>query len=189
MKADIKLYTNSFSVVNSLSIFFRLVKVIYAHACGVWPTSTLFCFDAWNSQDAQLCCMVKYTYSGWYWKWAWITEGQCVVLWWRIFMSCPCGNSLPVRGCTTPLPPSYSCLSGQELSWSLGTQSLAPSLSRFDSSGFPVLGVRKRRLLWKGAKCEQVAWQNRQSCRMRFQWHACQHVQRNWISSWRVSCH
>jgi len=44
-------------------------------------------------------------------------------------------------------------------------------------------------LSWKSAKCEWVMWQNRQSCRVHYQWNACQYLARKWVSPWCVLCH
>jgi hypothetical protein len=59
-------------------------------------------------------------------------------------IQCSCGNGFPVRWCTTSHVWPCSCLSGQGISWSLdrkkGTHSLALLFSRFDSSGFFLLG-------------------------------------------------
>jgi hypothetical protein len=54
-----------------------------------------------------------------------------------------------------------------------------PSFSKFDSSGFFLLGV-----IMKSSKYEWGAWQKHQSCRVRYQY-----LSRNWISSWCKSCH
>jgi len=60
------------------------------------------------------------------------------------FVSCPCGNSFPVRWCAISLL-SYSCLSGQKVSCLLdrkmGTHFLTFSFSRFDSSRFSSWGL------------------------------------------------
>jgi len=51
-----------------------------------------------------------------------------------------------------------------------------------------VRGFVKDTLSWKYAKCDSAAWQNRQSCRARYQWEVYRYLARNWISSC-VSCH
>jgi hypothetical protein len=93
------------------------------------------------------------------------------------FASCPSGNSLPVGRVRAFLDREFTdcwIRTGGLVTWS-------PR-----SSDWTRLGVC---LPWKSTKCKWVAWQNRHSCRVRYQWNASQYLSRNWISSWCVSCH
>jgi hypothetical protein len=67
------------------------------------------------------------------------------------------------------VPTSCSCLSGQGVSWlkyrKRGCHSVAPSFTRFNSSGPFFWGCRNVVYIERSAGCEWVTWQNRQSCR------------------------
>jgi len=118
--------------------------------------------------------------------------------WWHFYdhngdhhvVSCPSGNSFPVRWCTTPTPllPSSSCLSGQGVSWSLyrrgGTHSLVSSFFRFNCFGFFLIKTLFIVNEWK--KCEWVAWQDHDSCRIPYNWNIFHYLERNWISPWCI---
>jgi len=82
------------------------------------------------------------------------------------------------RWCTTSLFPSCSSFSGQEFP-DLWVGFPDHSFSRFDCYEFIFLwGIFEGR----SSKCEWVAWQHCQSCRVPHQWNACHYLMRNWIS-------
>jgi len=139
------------------------------------PTST-DSFSDEDSQHAQLSCMGKWISSWCYGTWASFTKGQCVVsfyketkLWdptgdsWHFsgygvehcFASCPCGDSFPVRWCTTSHVPFLSAFLDREFHdrWiGIGRPFSPPSFSWFDSSGYFFSGsLRKTMFIVK--KC------------------------------------
>jgi hypothetical protein len=145
MKAHSKLCTSSFSVVilpdlsrwsrsscrcseGEVKILMMLLNISMIHRrpmCGaLWWKTIIFYL------------MIFSRSCGDWWHVSGCGGEQC-------FVPCPWGNSSPV----TELLSLFSCHSGRENSWSLGrkrgTQYLAPSFSRLDSSGFLLLEICK----------------------------------------------
>jgi hypothetical protein len=91
---------------------------------------------------------------------------------------------------TRSISEKSSQFSSSVLDRKYGSHSLALLLSRIDSFRYFLPRVYKRHCSsWNAAKYEPFAWENCQNFRVRCQWNACQYVSRNWISSWRWSCH
>jgi len=89
------------------------------------------------------------------------------------------------------LKPEIYKTENEAMQWNLSrkmySHSLAPLISRFESSGFFLLGICKGHcLLWKSAECEWVAWYDHQRCRVHYQWNTCQQLARKWVLAWCI---
>jgi hypothetical protein len=142
------------------------------------------------------------------------TQVPCVALWWETKLrvlsflkeiwrlltfpfygehylaSCCCRGNFPVRWYTTHLSGRVGAFLDGDFPEEGDTSPAPPPISAdLTLLDFFLWEACKRRCLsWRNAKCERVLRQNRQSCRMRYWWNACQYLSRNWISSWCVSC-
>jgi len=99
------------------------------------------------------------------------------------FASCPYGNSFPVRWCTTSLFPSPFCTGNSLIvCWEGGPIPCAAPSPDLIALDFFCWVCKRHCLSLKSAKCEWVAWQNRQI------WAAeCVTSRSAWLYTWRES--